>query len=66
MKAVELRTKKIISFRLGGKGHSTTLAELAVLVGLYTAEEVDHNNFHTYIAHGEKEARGYDYDVYWQ
>ncbi|GJR83977.1 hypothetical protein Tco_0154762 [Tanacetum coccineum] len=35
----ELKTKKIIKFKLGGRAHSLTLLEFAQRLGLYHAEE---------------------------
>ncbi|GJY77321.1 hypothetical protein Tco_0482437 [Tanacetum coccineum] len=36
----ELTTKKLIKFRLGGRGHSLTLLEFARRLGLYTSAEI--------------------------
>ncbi|GKA43701.1 retrotransposon ORF1 [Tanacetum coccineum] len=41
----ELKTKKIIMFRLGGHAHSLTLLEFARRLGLYHAEELDEEGF---------------------
>ncbi|GKE83476.1 hypothetical protein Tco_1557218 [Tanacetum coccineum] len=37
----ELQSKKIISFRLGGRAHSLTLLEFSRRLGLYHAEELN-------------------------
>ncbi|GJR99345.1 hypothetical protein Tco_0315854 [Tanacetum coccineum] len=37
----ELQSKKIISFRLGGRAHSLTLLEFARRLGLYHADELE-------------------------
>nr|GEZ12619.1 hypothetical protein [Tanacetum cinerariifolium] len=37
----EVKTKKIIKFRLGGRAHSLTLLEFTRRLGLYHAEELD-------------------------
>ncbi|GJY10623.1 hypothetical protein Tco_0378808 [Tanacetum coccineum] len=44
----ELQSKKIISFRLGGRAHSLTLLEFARRLGLYHAEELEEEGFDTY------------------
>ncbi|GKD90173.1 hypothetical protein Tco_1365680, partial [Tanacetum coccineum] len=44
----ELKTKKIIKFRLGGCAHSLTLLEFARRLGLYHAEELDEEGFDVY------------------
>ncbi|GJW32937.1 hypothetical protein Tco_0052969 [Tanacetum coccineum] len=41
----ELKTKKIIKFRLGGHAHNLTLLEFACRLGLYHAEEIDEDGF---------------------
>nr|GEU37921.1 hypothetical protein [Tanacetum cinerariifolium] len=44
----ELKTKKIIKFRLGGRAHSLTLLEFAQRLGLYDVEELDEKSFDVY------------------
>nr|GEV32058.1 hypothetical protein [Tanacetum cinerariifolium] len=44
----ELQSKKIISFKLGGRAHSLTLLEFSRRLGLYHAEELDEEGFDTY------------------
>ncbi|GKE39617.1 hypothetical protein Tco_1463022 [Tanacetum coccineum] len=44
----ELQSKKIISFRLGGRTHSLTLLEFAKRLGLYHAEELNEEGFDAY------------------
>ncbi|GJT34554.1 ribonuclease H-like domain-containing protein [Tanacetum coccineum] len=41
----ELKTKKIIKFRLGGRAHSLALLEFARRLGLYHSEELDAESF---------------------
>ncbi|GJZ51648.1 hypothetical protein Tco_0606163 [Tanacetum coccineum] len=48
----ELQSKKIISFRLGGRAHSLTLLEFARRLGLYHAEELEEEGFDTYFQGG--------------
>ncbi|GJX52064.1 hypothetical protein Tco_0717447 [Tanacetum coccineum] len=44
----ELQTKKIIKFRLGGRGHNLTLLEFARRLGLYQAVELEEDSFNVY------------------
>nr|GEV96677.1 hypothetical protein [Tanacetum cinerariifolium] len=44
----ELKTKKIIKFRLCGRAHSLTLLEFARRLGLYHADELDEDGFNVY------------------
>ncbi|GJV66945.1 hypothetical protein Tco_1482454 [Tanacetum coccineum] len=44
----ELKTKKIIKFRLGGRAYSLTLLEFAHRLGSYHAEELDEEGFDVY------------------
>ncbi|GJU99866.1 putative reverse transcriptase domain-containing protein [Tanacetum coccineum] len=44
----ELKTKKIIKFRLGGRAHSLTLLEFARRLGLYHVEELNKEGFDVY------------------
>ncbi|GJY18615.1 hypothetical protein Tco_0390106 [Tanacetum coccineum] len=48
----ELKTNKIIKFRLGGRAHSLTLLEFARRLGLYHAEELDEEGFDVYFQGG--------------
>ncbi|GJU47192.1 hypothetical protein Tco_1204458 [Tanacetum coccineum] len=48
----ELKTKKIIKFRLGGRAHNLTLLEFARRLGLYHAEELDDEGFDVYFQEG--------------
>nr|GEU81502.1 hypothetical protein [Tanacetum cinerariifolium] len=48
----DLKTKKIIKFRLGGHAHSLTLLEFAHRLGLYHAEELDEEGFDVYFQGG--------------
>nr|GEU63131.1 retrotransposon Orf1 [Tanacetum cinerariifolium] len=49
---VELQTKKIIKFRLGGRAHSLTLLDLSHRLGLYHADELDEEGFDVYVQGG--------------
>nr|GEZ67121.1 hypothetical protein [Tanacetum cinerariifolium] len=44
----ELKTKKIIKFRLGGRAYSLTLLEFARRLGLYQEAELDEEGFNVY------------------
>ncbi|GKA81591.1 hypothetical protein Tco_0788283 [Tanacetum coccineum] len=48
----ELQSKKIISFRLGGRAHSLTLLEFARRLGLYHVEELNEEGFDAYFQGG--------------
>ncbi|GJV65637.1 hypothetical protein Tco_1476465, partial [Tanacetum coccineum] len=48
----ELQSKKIISFRLGGRAHSLTLLEFARRLGLYHTDELEEEGFDTYFQGG--------------
>ncbi|GKF27946.1 hypothetical protein Tco_0094288, partial [Tanacetum coccineum] len=48
----ELLSRKIISFRLGGRAHSLTLLEFARRLGLYHADELEEEGFDTYFQGG--------------
>ncbi|GKD28385.1 hypothetical protein Tco_1239163, partial [Tanacetum coccineum] len=49
----ELKTKKIIKFRLGGCAYSLTLLEFAHGLGLYHAKELDEEGFDVYFQGGQ-------------
>ncbi|GJT14177.1 hypothetical protein Tco_0861219 [Tanacetum coccineum] len=51
----ELQTKKIIKFRLGGRGHNLTLLEFARRLGLYQAVELEEDGFNVYFERGDYE-----------
>ncbi|GKE96450.1 hypothetical protein Tco_1581305, partial [Tanacetum coccineum] len=50
--ADELRTKKIIKFRLCGRAFSWTLLEFAKRLGLYNSEEIEEEGFDVYFQGG--------------
>ncbi|GKC24268.1 hypothetical protein Tco_1026418, partial [Tanacetum coccineum] len=54
----ELKTKKIIKFRLGGRAHSLTLLEFARRLGLYHAKELDEEGFDVYFQGGWMKRKG--------
>ncbi|GJV93094.1 hypothetical protein Tco_1540907 [Tanacetum coccineum] len=48
----ELMTKKIIKFRLGGRGHTLTLLEFARRLSLYHSAEISDEGFEVYFQQG--------------
>nr|GEW24146.1 hypothetical protein [Tanacetum cinerariifolium] len=48
----ELRTKKIIKFRLCGRAFSWTLLEFSKRLGLYNSEEIEEEGFNVYFQDG--------------
>ncbi|GKC53103.1 retrotransposon ORF1, partial [Tanacetum coccineum] len=61
----ELKTKKIIKFRLGGRAHSLTLLEFARRLGLYHAEEHDEEGFDVYFQGGLRSDEHFNAQEYW-
>ncbi|GJU88729.1 hypothetical protein Tco_1301152 [Tanacetum coccineum] len=61
----ELKTKKIIKFRLGGRAHSLTLLEFARRLGLYHAEELDEEGFDVYFQGGLYSDEHFNAQEYW-
>ncbi|GJV55883.1 hypothetical protein Tco_1456888 [Tanacetum coccineum] len=62
----ELQSKKIISFRLGGRAHSLTLLEFARRLGLYHAEELEEEGFDTYFQGGLRSDENFNAREYWE
>ncbi|GKD38348.1 hypothetical protein Tco_1258555, partial [Tanacetum coccineum] len=62
----ELQSKKIISFRLGGRAHSLTLLEFARRLGLYHAEELEEKGFDTYFQGGLRSDENFNAREYWE
>ncbi|GJV57504.1 hypothetical protein Tco_1458509 [Tanacetum coccineum] len=61
----ELRTKKIIKFRLGGSGHTSTLLEFARRLGLYQADEINDEGFEVYFQGGLCSDENFNARDYW-
>ncbi|GKB38690.1 hypothetical protein Tco_0883632 [Tanacetum coccineum] len=61
----ELKTKKIIKFRLGGRAHSLTLLEFARRLGLYQAVELKEEGFNVYIEGGLRSDEHFNAQDYW-
>ncbi|GKC27729.1 hypothetical protein Tco_1035023, partial [Tanacetum coccineum] len=62
----ELQSKKIISFRLGGRAHSLTLLEFVRRLGLYHAEELEEEGFDTYFQGGLRSDENFNAREYWE
>ncbi|GJX07634.1 hypothetical protein Tco_0195566 [Tanacetum coccineum] len=61
----ELKTKKIIKFRLGGHAHSLTLLEFAYRLGLYHVDELDEEGFDVYLQGGLRSDEYFNAQEYW-
>ncbi|GJX02867.1 retrotransposon ORF1 [Tanacetum coccineum] len=61
----ELKTKKIIKFKLGGYAHRLTLLEFARRLGLYHAEELDDEGFDVYFQGGLRSDEHFNAQEYW-
>ncbi|GJU97205.1 putative reverse transcriptase domain-containing protein [Tanacetum coccineum] len=61
----ELQTKKIIKFRLGGRGHNLTLLEFARRLGLYQAVELGEDGFNVYFEGGLRNDNNFNAQDYW-
>ncbi|GKC89390.1 hypothetical protein Tco_1150039 [Tanacetum coccineum] len=62
----ELQSKKIISFRLGGRAHSLPLLEFSRRLGLYHAEELEEEGFDTYFQGGLRSDENFNAREYWE
>ncbi|GJZ60426.1 hypothetical protein Tco_0616242 [Tanacetum coccineum] len=60
-----LMKEKCIWFRLCGHEHILTLPEFAVVLGLFTEEEVEHRLFEVYFGKLEVDDKQFDYKDYW-
>ncbi|GJV31342.1 hypothetical protein Tco_1391742 [Tanacetum coccineum] len=61
----ELKTKKIIKFRLGGHAYSLTLLEFAQRLGLYQAVELEEEGFNVYFEGGLHSNEHFNAQDYW-
>ncbi|GJR79427.1 hypothetical protein Tco_0150212 [Tanacetum coccineum] len=61
----ELRTKKVIKFRLYGRAHSLTLLEFARRLGLYHSDEVNEEGFDVYFQGGLRSDENFNNRNYW-
>ncbi|GJY62602.1 hypothetical protein Tco_0464062 [Tanacetum coccineum] len=62
---VELQTKKIIKFRLGGRAQNLTLLEFARRLGLYHADELEEDGFNVYFKGGLRSDEHFNAQGYW-
>ncbi|GJV29745.1 hypothetical protein Tco_1386193 [Tanacetum coccineum] len=63
--ADELRTKKIIKFRLCGRAFSWTLLEFAKRLGFYNSEEIEEEGFDVYFQGGLRSDEHFNAQEYW-
>ncbi|GKA01460.1 hypothetical protein Tco_0674125 [Tanacetum coccineum] len=61
----ELKSKKIIKFRLGGRAHNLTLLEFARRLGLYHADELEEDGFDVYFQGGLRSDDNFNAQEYW-
>ncbi|GJS24535.1 retrotransposon ORF1 [Tanacetum coccineum] len=61
----ELRTKKIIKFRLYGRAFSWTLLEFARRLKLYHSDEINEEGFHVYFQGGLRSDEHFNAREYW-
>nr|GEW30239.1 hypothetical protein [Tanacetum cinerariifolium] len=61
----ELRTKKIIKFRLCGRAFSWTLVEFAKRLGLYHPQEIEEDGFDVYFQGGLRSDEHFNTREYW-
>ncbi|GKA36018.1 hypothetical protein Tco_0722509, partial [Tanacetum coccineum] len=61
----ELKTKKIIKFRLDGRAYSLTLLEFARRLGLYHSKELDEEGFDVYFQGGLCSDEHFNAQEYW-
>ncbi|GKA44816.1 hypothetical protein Tco_0737612 [Tanacetum coccineum] len=61
----ELQTKKIIKFRLGGRGHNLTLLEFSRRLGLYQVVELEEDGFNVYFEGGLRNDDNFNAQYYW-
>ncbi|GJR32180.1 hypothetical protein Tco_1108412 [Tanacetum coccineum] len=63
--ADELRTKKIIKFRLCGRAFSWTLLEFSKRLGLYNSKEIEEERFVVYFKGGLRSDEHFNAQEYW-
>ncbi|GJZ91919.1 hypothetical protein Tco_0663984 [Tanacetum coccineum] len=61
----DLMLKKVIKFRLRGRGHTLTILEFARRLGLYISDEVQDDGFDTYFRGGLRSDDHFDVNQYW-
>ncbi|GKC89920.1 hypothetical protein Tco_1150569, partial [Tanacetum coccineum] len=62
----ELQSKKIISFRRGGRAYSLTLLEFSRRLGLYHADELEEDGFDFYFQGGLRSDENFNDREYWE
>ncbi|GJU47368.1 hypothetical protein Tco_1204634 [Tanacetum coccineum] len=61
----DLMSKKLIKFRLRGRGHTLTILEFARHLGLYTSDEIYDEGFETYFLRGLRNDDHFNVNQYW-
>ncbi|GJW34477.1 hypothetical protein Tco_0054509 [Tanacetum coccineum] len=61
----ELKTKKIVKFRLGGRAYSLTLLEFTRRLGLYQSVELEEEGFNVYFKGGLRSDEHFNAQDYW-
>nr|GFC45074.1 hypothetical protein [Tanacetum cinerariifolium] len=61
----ELRTKKVIKFRLQSSGHNLTLLKFSRRLGLYHANEINDKGFEVYFQRGLRSEENFNARDYW-
>ncbi|GKA94474.1 hypothetical protein Tco_0816512 [Tanacetum coccineum] len=61
----ELMPRKLIKFRLGGRGHTLTILEFTRRLGLYTSDEIQDEGFKTYFRGGLRTDDHFNVNQYW-
>ncbi|GJR70041.1 hypothetical protein Tco_0016106 [Tanacetum coccineum] len=61
----KLRNKKLIKFRLGGRGHNLTLLKFARRLGLYHSAKINKEGFDVYFQRGLHSDENFNAREYW-
>ncbi|GKE21428.1 hypothetical protein Tco_1432940 [Tanacetum coccineum] len=61
----ELMTKKLIKFKLAGRGHTLTLLEFARRLSLYHYDEINEEGFEVYFQGGLRSDENFNARDYW-
>nr|GEW35298.1 hypothetical protein [Tanacetum cinerariifolium] len=61
----DLMSKKVIKFKLGGRGHTLTILEFALCFGLNTYNEIQDKGFETYFLIGLRDDDHFNVNQYW-
>ncbi|GJQ97914.1 ribonuclease H-like domain-containing protein [Tanacetum coccineum] len=61
----DLMSRKVIKFRLGGRGHTLTILEFSLRLGLYSSDEIQDEGFETYFRGGLRNDDHFNVNQYW-